>query len=68
LKVQEELKDPKADRTLELKFRELSHWTHFDHQKRNNTMISKIMLPFLRTYLCEQGFSMLMEIKTSKRE
>jgi hypothetical protein len=72
LKAQEELMNVKADRTLQLKFHELSSDTFWLSAKEEYPVISKlavrILLPFSITYLYELGFSTLKEIKTSKRK
>jgi hypothetical protein len=68
----EELTDLQADRTMKLKFREKTLLQFWMLVKREFPALSEhpisVLLPFSTTYLCEQGFSELTNIKNKKRE
>lgn len=70
LGFQEELIDLKSDQISRDKFKQVS-WTEFWAQLENKAVLSreaeKALLPFPTTYLCEQGFSALVVIKTKYR-
>lgn len=72
LKEAEELAELQADRTLKLRFRETSLLQFWILVKQEFSVLAEhalcILLQFSTTYLCEQGFSALANIKNKKRE
>ncbi|XP_022160762.1 zinc finger BED domain-containing protein 5-like [Myzus persicae] len=69
---EENLCSIKNDRTLQLKFKEITLNKFWIYVSKEYPEISikalTILLPFSTSYLCEQGFSALANIKNKKRE
>ena len=72
LRKEEELTDIRHDRTLKLKYRDSSldsFWVSIENEYPSIAIKAiKILLLFSTTYLCELGFSYLINIKSVKRE
>jgi hypothetical protein len=72
LQEAKQLTELQADRTMKLKFREETLLQFWMLVKREFQLLSKhaksVLLQLSTTYLCEQGFSALTNIKNKKRE
>ncbi|XP_025200617.1 zinc finger BED domain-containing protein 5-like [Melanaphis sacchari] len=70
--LQQEAVELKNDRTLQLKFKEMSlnsFWVSLHSEyPRLSTKVIEVLLQFSTSWLCEHGFSALTNIKTKKRQ
>ena len=70
-KAEEELLDLSCDRTLKVRFQQVSYadfWLSLSHEYPElTTEAMRILLPFPTTYLCESSFSTLTAMKTKYR-